>query len=1169
MYRIHKAFSIAIIFTLASCCHAQWVLPGMPHANTTRLVTFDNGSYGDLNVFTASENVRFSQSPGVTWGEVRIVDSEGMTVATDGFVNYPDEVIDLGTLSPGYYEIWKSTLLSGQDMGRFIVTVDPSGVYSGDDTYIGVCGLGMVDEDRLADVALNAKMQKVISASGVQKVRSFFHVQVYNESDGTIYWDRYDRHFDFYDAIGVKSIAVLSGYLRQDMDYTGYKDFYIPDDMTNMFNFCREFSSRYSERLYGVELRNELGSVTGNMNRPGHEAASYLKIMMAGFNDAPSLLRSYASTMRIEFNEHPDNMGGAVDFTKNLLVDNKVVRYADFHNFHIYEIEGDRGVLEELSAFYQTTGLNYLPVVLTEAGLPGELNDSFIRNHDEDLYGRHMIRQYAEVLSAGVSEVYHWTLSQYDNNNGNRWGLIDYFEDGAGGEFIYPAARYSAFATLVRCFGKGQYIGTADYGDDVVAHVFDNGAGGSVNRTMVLWKKSPGVTNVSIVCSGATALVVNQFGKETPINVENGDITVSVGENPIFILSEGVNDAHPPLEQLFETQGDPGYAVGNRIMDLTDVSGAELKHERNFYHDAGSVVSGTLRIYNTLGWTVNDKTLQLVSEHDGWVPTFSGITPPTDTISFGSIPAYGFKDVDIQIACPDSNWIATNKNYENLIKVYYEGVAGAEDGFGSHLRIPLKLNVAERIEQTSASLVDLARVVNVNQPAGVSVSTAGGKITITATNITEPATLKLALANGVFRNLSRYDAVQIDAKLTQLSGGEVLIDSYLQETAVTLGEEWYYAPFITLDSGKRLSASDVNSERSIHFLLKNMGVSNRSLDDNAINLTNCSAFLIIEFSDDMTLEILDVAGYSYDSSPPTLKEDSFLQLQLLRQQINFIARQGSVYSVEYTTDLLASTWQLLVDSLVGSGEKITLDIPECDRGFFRLKDLTASSNDMTVLIDHVFDEGSDSLNGTLVDGGTLQTGSLAWITENNTEITANGDINVTDSQAAYIDLGTAISAGGEDDLYQLDIVVDNTTGTTLNQMIMGGFWDAVSPNVTLSHDGNRGTAWWFWRGTGAFQGNTGVNYTQGDVYTNLFSTTGGYETVTAVLDLTQYDGINEFGSVTLYWGDSENRILLGSAPLSGDESFKTVGFSTKFGTTTHAVTGTIQSLKLSKLSTVE
>jgi hypothetical protein len=348
-----------------------------------------------------------------------------------------------------------------------------------------------------------------------------------------------------------------------------------------------------------------------------------------------------------------------------------------------------------------------------------------------------------------------------------------------------------------------------------------------------------------------------------------------------------------------------------------------------------------------------------------------------------------------------------------------------------------------------------------------------------------------------------------------------------------------------------------------------MGVSNRSLDDNAINLTNCSAFLIIEFSDDMTLEILDVAGYSYDSSPPTLKEDSFLQLQLLRQQINFIARKGSVYSVEYTTDLLASTWQLLVDSLVGSGEKITLDIPESDRGFFRLKDLTAGSNDMTVLIDHVFDEGSDSLNGTLVDGGTLQTGSLAWITDNNTEITANGDINVTDSQAAYIDLGTAISAGGEDDLYQLDIVVDNTTGTTLNQMIMGGFWDAVSPNVTLSHDGNRGTAWWFWRGTGAFQGNTGVNYTQGDVYTNLFSTTGGYETVTAVLDLTQYDGINEFGSVTLYWGDSENRILLGSAPLSGDESFKTVGFSTKFGTATHAVTGTIQSLKLSKLSTVE
>ena len=1153
---------------MAACSFAEWVVPGMPHAVTNLWVTFDNGSYGDLNVFSSSDSVRFSQSPGVTWGWATVMDSEGVVVATDGFENYPDGVIDLGTLPTGYYEIWKSTVLSGQDMGRFIVTADPSGFYLGDDTHIGVCGLGMVDEDRLADAALNAQMQKVISSSGVQKVRSFFNVQFYNESDGTIYWDKYDRHFDFYDAIGVKCTAAIAGYLRHDMDYTEYKDHYIPDVMTNMFNFCREFADRYSNSLYGVECRNELGSVSGNMNRPGHEAASYLKMMMSGFNDAPSVQRSYGSTMRSEFNQHPDNIGGAVDFTKNLLVDNKVVRYADFHNFHIYEMEGDRGVLEDLSAFYQTTGLNYLPLVLTEAGMPGEETDHFIRNHDEDLYGRHMIRQVAEVLSTGVSEVYHFTLSQYENSNGNQWGLLDYFDDGAGGEYIYPAARYSAFATLVRCFGKGQYVGTADYGGDVVAHVFDNGSEGSANRTMVVWKNSPGTTNISIACSGTAALVVNQFGKESSTQILGGSLPVTVGENPIFILTDGVSDAHPPLEQLFETQGDPGYTVGNRIMDLTDVSGAELNHERNYYHDAGGVVSGTLRIYNTVGWTVNDKTLQLVSEHDGWVPTFSGVSPPTNTILFGSIPAYGFKDVELQIACPEGSWIATNKIYENLIKVYYEGGANAEDGFRSHLRVPLKLNVAERIEQSSTSLVDLAKVVNVNQPAGVTVSTVGGKITITAMNITEPATLKLALANGVSRNLSGVDSVQIDAKLTQWSGGEVVIDSYLHEEAAT-GEEWYYGPFIALDSGKRLTASDVESETSIHFLLKNMGATLRSLDDNAMNLMNSAVFLLINFSDDMTLEIMDVASVSFERAvTPSLGDPGF-QLHPLRMQADFIAQPGNVYSVEHTTNLLSGTWQVLMDSFPGSGEKITLDIPENDQGFIRLKDLTAGSNDMTVLIDHAFDEGSGSLNGTLVDGGSLQTGSLTWITETNTEITADGDINVTDSQAAYIDLGAAISAGGADDLYTLEIVVDNTTGTALNQMIMGGFWDAVSPNITLSHDGNRGTAWWFWRGTGAFHGNTGVNYTQGDVCVDSFSSTGAYETVTAVLDLTQVDGINEFGSVTLYWGDSENRIFLGSAPLSGDESFKTVGFSTKFGTATDPVTGTIQSLKLSKRSTAE
>jgi hypothetical protein len=197
--------------------------------------------------------------------------------------------------------------------------------------------------------------------------------------------------------------------------------------------------------------------------------------------------------------------------------------------------------------------------------------------------------------------------------------------------------------------------------------------------------------------------------------------------------------------------------------------------------------------------------------------------------------------------------------------------------------------------------------------------------------------LKLAVANGVLRDLSGYDAVRIDAKLTQWSGGEVVIDSSLHEEAAT-GEEWYYAPFITLDSGKRLSASDVNSETSIHFLLKNMAATLRSLDDNSMNLTNSAVFLQINFSADMTLEIMDVAGCSFARAAAGPKEDSFLQLHPLRQQVDFTAQPGWFYSVEHTTNLLSSTWQVLMDNVPGSGEKITLDIPESDQGFIRLEE---------------------------------------------------------------------------------------------------------------------------------------------------------------------------------------------------------------------------------------
>ena len=218
------------------------------------------------------------------------------------------------------------------------------------------------------------------------------------------------------------------------------------------------------------------------------------------------------------------------------------------------------------------------------------------------------------------------------------------------------------------------------------------------------------------------------------------------------------------------------------------------------------------------------------------------------------------------------------------------------------------------------------------------------------------------------------------------------------------------------------------------------------------------------------------------------------------------------------------------------------------------------------LIKHTFDGGDATLNEVKVKGGTLQTGSLEWVTEPDTEITVGGAINVTKpAQSAYIEIGSAIGKGGKDDIYTLEIVVENQM---VGGFIAGGFWELPPsnkpPNVKASQDGNGGTAWWFWRGTGEFCGQTGVNFTQDNVAKIPPGQISGEGHITTVLDFTGYDGSTNFGTVSMYEGGAAKGTLLGSAKFSGEESFEFVGFSTKFGTEDKPVVGKIKSLTLTK-----
>ena len=225
------------------------------------------------------------------------------------------------------------------------------------------------------------------------------------------------------------------------------------------------------------------------------------------------------------------------------------------------------------------------------------------------------------------------------------------------------------------------------------------------------------------------------------------------------------------------------------------------------------------------------------------------------------------------------------------------------------------------------------------------------------------------------------------------------------------------------------------------------------------------------------------------------------------------------------------------------------------------------------LIDHTFNEGTGTLNGTLVDAGTLKTTNpaLAWVTSAaNTLITANGAITCnlpTDHQCAYVPLGTAIASGA---IYELTVTLAKPTS---GAWVSAGFFDSATPSLA-NHmdDGNcMGTGWFLWGTNGSVEPSRGTKY---DTAGNGYATTGNgtartnlnisnsTQTFTIKLDMSSANGASNWGTMTVYAGDSATGTVVGglsNVPFTSAQHFNAVGFS-EYGTTS-----AISSLTLKRL----
>jgi len=191
-----------------------------------------------------------------------------------------------------------------------------------------------------------------------------------------------------------------------------------------------------------------------------------------------------------------------------------------------------------------------------------------------------------------------------------------------------------------------------------------------------------------------------------------------------------------------------------------------------------------------------------------------------------------------------------------------------------------------------------------------------------------------------------------------------------------------------------------------------------------------------------------------------------------------------------------------------------------------------------LLLQHTFDGGTASLNGTALDTNNIS--ASTWVAgASGSYVDQNGNIIATNAAAAWVGLNGAITMGSADDIFEVAMVADKLG---LNFDFQGGFWGPAIPSVTGQHQWQSGTAFWRWQDN-SVTAYAGAGLTGSISGSSALANNAGPTLLTLRLDLTDATLTNN--SFSLYLGDSATGTLVGSATFSGDESFEELGFSAR------------------------
>ena len=330
------------------------------------------------------------------------------------------------------------------------------------------------------------------------------------------------------------------------------------------------FAAAAAQHYYGaadIDIFNEFNVAGTNNSACGTTPACYYALLVPAANaihDVANGTRVVGPTLggftQDWIGSNPDSYSWLQQF-----VSLGGLSYLDVVDIHNYTFptpappEGNNNAVIAAVKSLLTSHGSSLPLWLTETGWP-----TYSGLYTNIQQAQYIVRDAALSLQSGISQYMFYDFQDDcspDPTGNCSFGLM--LNPGASATTLSPKPGFTAYAVLARSLAGYTYNGSDNWGNGVYSLDFTNSSG-SLQR--IAW--GPAANTTLMIQSTAAVTVTNWDGSQSTITPVSGNVTFSVGPDPVYVVGSAITGGSIATTPAF-TATPPATVHHNQSVTIT------------------------------------------------------------------------------------------------------------------------------------------------------------------------------------------------------------------------------------------------------------------------------------------------------------------------------------------------------------------------------------------------------------------------------------------------------------------------------------------------------------------------------------------------------------------------------------------------------------------------